>query len=197
MCIYIYIYTYVYIYIRRPPGPSRRAGHPSYPLYHHLSLPFDHLCHVLVLPSLPCTFDLRSSILEFHSLIFLFPWPQEVVELTRGGGSQIKISPGGGGRRLALATLAPWPGRSWTPKTTQERAKSPQERPKTESRSPKTDPRSPKSDPRSLKRCPRAPKSGSRPSQEDLRPTQELPRAILAPQDVPESLFFLMFFNDF
>ena len=119
------------------------------PFYHHLSLPFfDHLCHVLFLPSLPCTFDLRSSILEFHSLIFLFPWPQEVVELTRGGGVQIRYFRRGGLRpfapghtgSLARALLDPQdhPGASQEPpratqdriKIPQDRSKIPQERPK-------------------------------------------------------------------
>ena len=105
-------------------------------------------------PSLPCTLStlstlyFRSSILEFHGLIFLFPWPQEVVELTRVWGSQIMISDGGGLRlfapghtgSLARALLDPQdhPGASQEPpRATQDRIKSPQDRSKIPQERPK------------------------------------------------------------
>ena len=132
---------------KNPPAPwaSRRAEHPSYPLYHHLSLPFDHLCHVLFLPSLPCTFDLRSSILEFHSPIFLFPWPWEV-EYRREGGVPNQHFRRGGGRGV-------WPWPHWLPG---QGSLGPPRPPRSEPRAPKSDPRSSQDSPRPARDPPRA-----------------------------------------
>ena len=57
--------------IRRPPGPLGVRDIPSTlcTIISLFPLPFDHLCHVLFLPSLPCTFDHRflSSIISLSS----------------------------------------------------------------------------------------------------------------------------------
>ena len=135
------------------------------PFYHHLSLPFDHPYRVLFLPSLPCTFDLRSSILEFHSLIFLFPWPQEVVELTRGGGSR-QAFPTGGGRI----------SRPWSARIAGQGSLGPPRPPRSEPRAPKSDPRPNQDPPRPIQDPPRA-------TQDPLRDAQEPPRAA---QDHPK-----------
>ena len=155
MCVILYVYIYIYnVHIHArvdtmyPPAPwaieaCAASLLPSVPS--SLSS---------FRPSLPCTLStlstlyFRSSILEFHSLIFLFPWPQEVVELTRGGGVQTgyfrrggvdTFGPGHTGS-LARALLDPQdhPGASQEPpratqdriKIPQERSKIPQERPK-------------------------------------------------------------------
>ena len=125
---------------------------------------------------LPCGSDLPSSLWSLSSIVSFssFHRPQEVVELTRGGGVRSSVSDGGGLRLFGPAcmcvSLEPSLRACVCAKSPKERTKRPQERPKTASRSLKNDLRSPKSGSR-------APKSGPRRPQEVPRATQELPRA--------------------
>ena len=139
------LYIYIYIYIRRPPGPSGRAGHPSLPFY---TLPSSLLWSLvpLVHSSLFPIVVLSSPCGTFPSS--LWSRPLFLVGSARGGGVPKYVFPWGGVESfgpghtgsLARALLDPQdhPGASQEPpratqdriKIPQERSKIPQERPK-------------------------------------------------------------------
>ena len=109
-----------------------------------------------------------------YVLFSSFPWPWEVVELTRGVGSQITYF-----RRGGLRFRAPGPHGSLARGSSGPLG--PPRPPRTEPRAPKTGPRLPKSDPRPPQDPPGATQDPLRPPQEPPRPAQEASRATQEP----------------